>query len=123
MLTKVVKYTDFNGIERSDTLYFNLSEAELARLEVSYPGGLEVHVARLNAQERPDEILDLFEKVIRMSYGVKSEDGRYFNKPAEKTEEFMHSAAYSSLFMELLTDADKASKFFSGIVFVQSRKD
>lgn len=123
MLTKVVKYTDFNGNARSDTLYFNLSEAEIARLEFSYPNGLESYVNKLNSEERPDEILDLFEKVIQMSYGEKSEDGRHFRKSPEKTTEFMQSVAYNSLFMELLTNADTAAQFFSGLIFIQPKKE
>ena len=123
MLKKVIDYTDFNGNKRSDTLYFNLSEAEVARLEVKFPGGLEKYVNDLDAQERPDEILELFETVLQMSYGEKSEDGRYFRKPKEDTDAFMESAAYNALFYELLSDADMAANFFTAVVFVQQDKN
>lgn len=121
MLKKVVNYFDFDGNQRSDTLYFNLTEVEVARLEVKFQGGLEEHVNNLNAQERPDEILELFETVLRMSYGEKSEDGRFFHKTEDKTKAFMDSAAYTAIFMELLSDADKAADFFNAIVFTQKR--
>ena len=123
MLKKVVKYTDFDGNERSDTLYFNLTDVEVARLEVSFPGGLEKYVNNLNAEDRPDEVLDLFETVLKMSYGEKSEDGRYFRKPEEKTNDFMDSAAYNSIFFELLSDADVAANFFSAVVFTHQKQD
>lgn len=119
MLVKQVDYVDYNGDKRSDTLYFNLSEVEIARLEVKFPGGLQTYVERLNAQERPDEVLDLFETVLSMSYGVKSEDGRYFHKPPEKTEAFKESAAYNKLFRELLSNTDTAVNFFNSLIFVQ----
>jgi hypothetical protein len=122
MLKKVITYKDFDGNERSDTLYFNLTDVEIARLEVKFPGGLEKYVNDLNAEERPDEILDLFEAVLSMSYGEKSEDGRYFHKPADKTQAFIESAAYNALFIELLTDADKAAAFFTAVVFTQQPK-
>lgn len=122
MLKKVVKYTDFNGNERSDTLYFNLTDVEVARLEVSFPGGLEKYVNNLDAEERPDEVLDLFETVLKMSYGEKSEDGRYFHKPEKKTNDFMESAAYNSMFLELLSDADIAANFFSAVVFTHQKQ-
>lgn len=118
MLKKTVSYTDFDGTDRTDTFHFNLTDVEMARLEVTYPGGLEKHVTALNAQERPDEILDLFERVIKMSYGEKSEDGRYFRKPEEATADFMSSAAYTTIFFELLSDADKAADFFNAIMFL-----
>lgn len=120
MLKKTVSYKDFDGKERSDTLYFNLSEIEIARLEVKYPGGLELFVNNLNAEERPEEVLDLFETILEMSYGVKSDDGRYFRKPEDKVQDFMHSAAYNAIFYELLSDADAAAVFFSAVVFVQN---
>jgi hypothetical protein len=122
MLKKVVKYVDFNGNERSDTLYFNLTDVEVTRLEVKFPGGLEKYVNGLDAEERPDEILDLFEAVLSMSYGEKSEDGRYFHKPEEKTTAFVESAAYGAIFFELLSDADKAAEFFSAVVFTQPKR-
>lgn len=118
MLKKVVTYTDFNGDERSETLYFNLTEVEVARLEVRYPGGLEKHINNLNAQERPDEVLDLFETVLKMAYGTKSDDGRHFHKSEEETKKFGDSAAYTKIFVELLTDDAKAADFFNAMVFV-----
>ena len=121
MLKKIVKYIDFNGNERSDTLYFNLTDVEVARLEVKFPGGLEKYINNFNAEERPDEILDLFETVLEMSYGIKSEDGRHFRKPPENTRDFMESAVYTKIFFELLSDADVAADFFKAVVFTHSK--
>ena len=47
--------------------------------------------------------MGVFEKIITGSYGKKSEDGRRFIKSPELTEEFLQSAAYSALFMELIS--------------------
>jgi len=116
MLKKKVTYTDFDGLERSEQLYFNLSEPEIVRLDVTYKGGLEKFINQLDPEERPDEVLDLFETVIRTSYGEKSEDGRFFVKDPEAVAMFMQSAAYSALFMELIQDADSAATFVNGLV-------
>ena len=35
------KYTDYNGVERTDTLYFNFSKAELMEMELSTQAGVE----------------------------------------------------------------------------------
>lgn len=123
MLVKTVEYEDFNGDKRTDTLYFNLSEPEIARLEVKYPGGLEKYVENMNAEERPEEVMDLFETIIIMAYGKKSEDGRYFHKPQEETNKFKESAAYNKIFVELMTDADKAAAFFNALVFIQKKEE
>ncbi len=115
MLKKTVEYLDFDGKERSETLYFNLNEPEIVRLDVQFEGGLEAHVENLS-EDKPEDILSLFETVIRESYGEKSEDGRHFLKNPERTEEFYHSAAYSALFVELIQDADAASDFFTSVL-------
>lgn len=116
MLKKTVIYKDFDGKKRSDELYFNLTEPEIVRLDVTYKGGLEKFVKQLDPEERPHEVLELFERVIRTSYGEKSEDGRYFLKDPEAVAMFMQSASYSALFMELIQDADTAAGFVNGLI-------
>lgn len=34
MLKKDIKYADFNGVEREESYYFNLSKAELMEMEL-----------------------------------------------------------------------------------------
>ena len=50
------------------------------------------------------------------AYGKKSPDGRRFIKNNEIREEFTQTEAYSIIFMELATDADKAAEFINGII-------
>lgn len=116
MLKKTIKYVDFDGKEREDILYFNLTEPEVVRLDVKFPGGLEVYIDNLDEKVNPQDILNLFEEVIRESYGEKSEDGRYFVKNSEAVDLFYQSAAYSALFVDLIKDADKAAAFFNGLL-------
>ena len=40
MLKKTIKYNDYNGVERNEDFYFNLSQAELMEMEMSTTGGL-----------------------------------------------------------------------------------
>jgi len=116
MLKKEVKYVDFDGKEREDTLYFNLTEPEVVRLDVEFEGGLEEYINNLDEEVNPKDILTLFEQVIRASYGEKSDDGRYFVKEPKSVDLFYQSAAYSALFVELVQDADKAADFFNALL-------
>lgn len=116
MLRKEVEYVDFNGKQQKEVLYFNLTEPEVVRLDVKFPGGLEKYVEALDPEENPQKVLDLFEEVIKASYGEKSEDGKYFVKDEERVSLFFGSAAYSSLFMELIQDADTAAAFFNALL-------
>ena len=39
MLKKTVTYTDYNGTERTEDFYFNLSKAEVIEMETTTAGG------------------------------------------------------------------------------------
>jgi hypothetical protein len=116
MIKKTITYTDYNGTERTEDAYFNLTKAEITKMELSIKGGLAEMIKRIvEAQDTP-AIIEVFEDLIKRSYGVKTPDGRGFLKRPEDLEAFMATEAYSQLFMELATDADAASKFVNGIV-------
>lgn len=116
MYKKRIKFTDFNGTEREQDFYFNLTEAELTELQMSTPGGLEEMVKTIIDSQDGPTIIKLFKDIIVKSYGEKSLDGLYFNKSPEITEKFTHTNAYSVLFMELATNDKAASEFINGIV-------
>lgn len=116
MIKKTIKYVDFNGDERVEDLYFNLSSAELAMMELEVPLGLSNYLNNIVEAEDVGKIAEMFCKIIEKSYGFKSEDGRRFIKNKEATESFMQSAAYSELFMSLISNDKSAADFINGIV-------
>lgn len=116
MIKKTITYTDFNGGERTEDFYFHLTKAEITKMEMSVNGGMAERIQRIvSAQDQP-AIIEVFEDLIKKSYGVKTPDGRGFVKRKEDLEAFMATEAYSQLFMELATDADAAQKFVNGII-------
>lgn len=116
MLKKDITYTDYNDHERTETWYFNLNDAELVELQMSTNGGLDVLITRIVQEEDAPKLMELFKKIILLSVGKKSDDGKYFTKNEQIREEFASTEAYVKLFMELSTDADAAVKFINGIV-------
>lgn len=122
MLKKTITYTDYNGTERTEDFYFNLTKAELTEMELSTTGGMAEMMQRIvNAQDAP-AIIKIFKEIVLKAYGQKSPDGRRFIKSDELREEFSQTEAYSILFMELATDADAAAKFVNGIVPADTAK-
>lgn len=116
MLKKTITYTDYDGNERKEDFYFNLTKAELLEMELSTPGGMEKMIQNiLDAQDLP-ELIKMFKKLILLSYGKKSDDGKRFIKSDTLREEFTQTEAYSDLFMELSMDADAATEFINGII-------
>ena len=122
MLKKTFTYTDYNGVERTEDHYFNLSKAELMEMELSTTGGLAEMINKIVAAQDAPAIVKVFKDLVLKAYGQKSADGRRFIKSKELADEFSQTEAYSQLFMELATDADAASKFVNGIVPAMDNK-
>jgi len=116
VLKKTITYTDFNGEETSEDFLFHLSKAELVELEMSHEGGFVASMQKVVEAEDNKTIIEEFKKIILQSYGKKSLDGKRFIKNQTLRDEFESSEAYSTLFMELVTDTDAAIEFMNGII-------
>ena len=116
MLKKTIKFTDFNGNEREEDFFFNLTKSELLKMEMGETGGLTEKIKKIVAAQDTPAIMEVFEGLISSAYGEKSADGKRFVKSKELSEAFMQTQAYDELFMEIATDADKAAEFINAIV-------
>lgn len=117
MLTKKIKFVDFNGTEREEEFVFNLNKAEVMKLittEGDYT--IDKYLQRLTTERNGRKIIGMFEDIIHMSYGVISLDGRRIEKTEEIWRNFSETEAYSILLMEIVTDAKKAAEFVNGII-------
>lgn len=116
MLKKTIKYTDYNGVERSEDFWFNLTEAELSEMELSVAGGLKQLLDTIVQTQDAPSLIKFFKELILKAYGVKSADGKYFRKSEEFSNDFASTEAYSVLFMELATNDNAAADFVNGII-------
>lgn len=116
MLKKTITYTDYNGTERTEDFYFNLTKAEIMEMEMGTTGGLAEMIKKIVKTQDAPAIIKIFKDLVLKAYGEKSADGRRFIKTDEIRDGFAQTEAYSQLFMELATDAEKASEFVNGIV-------
>lgn len=116
MLKKSITYKDWNGVERTEDFYFNLTKPEVAKLQTSVKGGYDVHAKAIAAGADGASIMEFFENFIMLSYGEKSSDGRRFMKSEEISRAFMETPAYEALFEEMVTDAKAASAFYNEIM-------
>ncbi len=115
MFKKVVSYTDYNDVPRTETFYFNLTKAEVLEMELSTTGGLSAMIQGvIDAKDTP-QLVKIFKELVLKAYGEKSPDGRRFIKTPELTEAFSQTEAYSEIFMELATDYKAATAFVQGI--------
>ena len=116
MIKKTINYVDYNGVERKEDFYFNLSKAEVAEMELSVDGGLSNMIEQIVNSKDNKEIIALFKQIILKAYGEKSPDGKRFVKSKEISEAFSQTEAYSELFVELALDEEKAANFIKGIL-------
>lgn len=116
MIKKTIKYTDYNGLEREEDFYFNLSEAEIAQMELGTSGGYTEYLKKITAAKDVPSLSKLFKEIIMKAYGVKSEDGRRFIKNDQVRADFEQTEAFSKLYMEFITDDKKAAEFMNGIL-------
>lgn len=120
MLKKTIIYHDYDGNERSENFYFNLSKAEVMEMEFSFTGGMTNVIEQMVNTQDTARIMELFKKIIMAAYGEKSADGKRFMKIGPDgrrlAEGFVETEAYSELFMELVSDPKKFADFIAAVI-------
>lgn len=116
MIKWPITYTTYNGEEITEDFYFHLNKAELTTMQFEANGAFGQYLERLVNERDLKQLGKEFRKIILNAYGKKSDDGRLFRKSQEMRDDFEQSEAYSELFMELLSDEEKAAKFIKGIL-------
>ena len=124
MYKKTIKYVDYNGNERTEDFYFNLTKVEVINLEINNRAGLLDKFKDMFSLGEDGQVKDLADKqaiweffcnLVDSSYGEKSPDGKRFVKSKEILEAFKQSPAYDE-FIYSMFDAKEASSFVNGII-------
>lgn len=116
MIKKTITFMDLDGNEVVEDFWFNLSKAELTELKYSEQGGLDVFIKNIIATRDSKRLIEMFKKLILMSYGERGLDGKRFVKSEEISTAFSQTDAFTNLFMELVTDDTKAAEFVVGVL-------
>ena len=117
MFQTTVTYTDFDGHERKETLYFNITEQQMRDLYQEDPDFSEKVLNSMIEGKDTGEMLRIMKKLILASYGEKSEDGKVHKKNKEIRENFECSAAFAQLMDDIMYKADETflKSFFTQI--------
>lgn len=116
MLIKKVKYVDYNGNNQEDTLYFNMTKAEVAAMQVRMDGKYIDYLQDLVAQRRIERLFNFFHNLVLDAYGEKSADGKRFVKTPDMRKAFEDSIAFSEVLTELMTDKGDVAAFVRAIL-------
>lgn len=117
MLKKTITYPSFDGETTiTEDFYFNLTTTEAVELEASINGGWSAYYTKKIQDNEVGTIIGELKRLIGLSFGKRSEDGKYFEKSEELTRRFLQSNAYDKLFMEVVGDSSKAAEFLNSVM-------
>lgn len=122
MIKKTITYQTYTGRERTEDLWFHATKAELFD-HLDLTEELEELSANLSGTEKRDlskaeimQILKLVKRLVRISYGRRSDDGEKFYKTEEAWQDFAATPAYDALLMGLFENPEEAISFMTGIM-------
>lgn len=124
MQAHTITYENFFGEEKTKTLYFNLTRAEMELLNAHYQsdGGLTGAIEQFTIEDADNpnrgepnvkKIMEVFAELLSRSYGERI--GDRFVKNNDIRDEFLASAEYSKLFYELIQGDMDPWPFMKGI--------
>ena len=116
MIKKTITFPDFDGNMLTEDFYFNLTQADIVKLQLSTKEGFGEMLDRITKEQDGAKLIEQMQNLILMSVGQKSADGRRFTKNDEIREDFASTEAYSKLFIELATNTPAAVEFINGII-------
>lgn len=115
MLQKIITYIDFDGAEKKQVCYFNMTRAEILKYNMSMPGGAMENIRRWVAEGNEAKVFEAFENLILASYGERTPDGRFIKNQTVR-DAFLCTEAYSNLFMEIVNSEETMAAFIEGIM-------
>lgn len=121
MYEKKIKFKGYDGVEREQSFFFNLTKAELLDMQFEIQGGFVDRVKKIIEIKDQTTIIKIFKEIILKSYGEKDDDGIHFNKVVPVTgrrlvDRFIETEAYSNLYVELATNEKAAADFINNVI-------
>lgn len=109
-------YEDYNGVQKKKELLFNLTKSEILKLQNTVKGGIDTYYQRILEEQDNVAIYERFEDLVKLTYGVKSDDGERFIKNDEVFNAFKESMAYDVFMTYIMTSENGAANFINGIM-------
>ena len=123
MLKKQVTYKDYDGNDKTTTLYFHLNKFEWLELETYTKAGLIENLKHAIETGNAKKTIDILKKIILRSYGEKDPETGSFEKSDDIAIRFSKTDAFSELFYELAYNEEAAQSFFMGLIPVELRAE
>ena len=124
MIKKTITYTDFNDDAVTEDFYFHIKKSTLVE-NLDLKDTLQKLQDQLTAEDRTVEnltdeevmqLLGLVKRLMQLSYGIRSEDGKQHRQSEEIWNDFKDSAAYDAILFQMFQEKGQALAFLSGIM-------
>lgn len=115
MFKKTIKFENFNGVEVERDFYFHLSKAELAALATD-ADSMQERIKRIQETKDVRAVINEFREIIKLSVGVRSEDGERFIKDGDAQSSLLDSPAFDELLFGLIQEPNAAADFIKQLV-------
>lgn len=124
MYKKTLTYTNYNGEEITEDLYFHLNQRDLIKITAKFAKGIknakDVDLTIISQQILQEgdwpRVVELLEDCILGAYGVRTPDGQQFIKSKEVRDNFEYSIAYAEMFDQMLSDPKEMQAFMKNVV-------
>ena len=133
MIKRVITYKDFDGKERIEDAYFNLTKSEMIEFALDLPENVSDTVREkpetMDVDKTALKLSDMLGKkgvynfikdLVLKSYGVRKDEGRRFAKLDDNGRplwiEFSQTMAYETIMEEFRTNDIEAAKFIQALI-------
>lgn len=122
MIKKDVVYLDYNGVKQTETFFFHLSKTVITDHLVSLMADFTELNDLLNGPKKeltlPEtiKILDAIKKMVKLSYGERTPDGKRFRQTDEIWDDFRFSPAYDALLTDFMEHPDEGMLFLNAVM-------
>lgn len=133
MIKRTINYKDFDGKDRVEDAYFNLTKSEMIEFALELPENVSDSVSDnpkdMDVNAAASKLSDMLGKkgvykfikdLILKSYGVRKDEGRRFAKVDENgrplSVEFSQTMAFESIMEEFRTNDIEAAKFIQALI-------
>ena len=118
MYKKTITFENLEEQEETKDFYFVLTEADLAEMEASIPGGYGAYLRKIAKEKDVNKMIEYMKFIISKSYVEKTPYGftKLDEHGAPLFRYFAATNAYSELFMLLALNDEEASAFCNGIL-------
>ena len=129
MFKKEITFKDYNGEEKTKDFWFHLKKTEILELAAELPDYVTDNIIDEdgNAVEQDigheiyealgkSGVMKFIKSLILKSYGVRSRDGKTFEKSDELTYKFSQTLAFEKLYYDMITKDDVFVEFVNAVI-------